>query len=166
MEGEILALFFGNNWILEGPARRSVITKVRHDTNDQIPASVEESDDTLEDIERSELEKENTTRREEREELLKGRNELLCENESLKEESKDVRVQVKLITEHREVCDLLIEKISGNYKVCCHYTGFSTVKRMQTTFDYYYTGQDGENLLMHSSKTDTFSRKTKNIDTC
>ena len=109
----------------------------------------------MEDIERSEQEKENTTLREEREELLKGRNELLCENENLKEVIRDVRVQVQLMTEHREVCDLLIERISGNYKVCCHYTGFSTVKRMQATFDYYYTGQDGENLLMHTSKTDT-----------
>ena len=159
-KGAIPVLFSWNNWRLEGPVRRSVIRKVLQETNDQNPASVgesaavQESDETFEDIERNELEKQNTTLREEREELLKARNELLCENKNLKEEIEDVRVQVQLMTKDREVCDLLIEKISRNDNVCCHYTGFSTVKRMQATFDYCNPGQDGENLLMHTSKTD------------
>ena len=152
-KGAIRVLFSWNDWSLEGPVRVSVIRKVPCNANDQNPASVgdsaavQESDNTLEDIKRNELEKQNTTLREEREELLKARTELLCENENLKEEIKDVTVQLQLMTDDWEACDLLIEKISRNGKLRCHYAGFSTVKRMQATFDSCNPGQDGGKLV-------------------
>ena len=78
---------------------------------------------------------------------------LLEENEILGKENMDLRQQLTN-KDQLDPSDLLVKNIIENDSTCCHYTGFPTVKRMQTTFNYCNPGQNGENMLMSTSKTD------------
>ena len=81
------------------------------------------------------------------------------ENEKLSEENKQLKLEhselKKLLKQYNENTKLIREKfikhITDSDENCSHYTGFTSLKRLEETFKYCNPGNNGENMRMPTS---------------